>query len=188
MSDGARRRRAALVDRDGTIIADAHYLADPERVTLLPGAAEAIRLLASAGVPTIVCSNQSGIARGLVSLVQYRAVRLRVAELLEAEGAALLDSFVCPHHEQFTGPCECRKPGTLMFERAAAVHGLDLTRSLFAGDKYRDVAPATRFGAPAYLVRSPDTPAEHEARARADGAEVVDSLLDAARHFLARPA
>ena len=167
---------------------DAHYLADPERVALLPGAAEAIRLLAAHGVPTVVCSNQSGIARGLVSLEQYRAVRLRVAELLEAEGAALLDSFVCPHHEQFTGPCACRKPGTLMFERAAAVHGIDLARSLFAGDKHRDVAPAARFAAPAYLVRSPDTPEEHVARARAEGVDVVDSLLDAARRFLERPA
>jgi len=186
VADG-RRRRAALLDRDGTIVVDEHYLADPDRVALLPGAADAIRLLARAGVPSVVCSNQSGIARGLVTLEQYRAVRLRVLALLEAAGATLLDSFVCPHHEQFTGPCECRKPGTLMFERAAAVHGLDLSESMFAGDKHRDVAPAVRYGAPAYLVRSPDTPEEHVARARAQSAEVVDSLLDAARHFLARP-
>src|SRR6478672_1643259 len=73
------RRRAALLDRDGTIIVDAHYLADPDRVVLLPGAAEAIRLLADAGIPSIVISNQSGLARGLVSLEQYHAVRLRVA-------------------------------------------------------------------------------------------------------------
>ena len=185
MADGRRLRPAALLDRDGTIIVDAHYIADPGQVALLPGAADAIRLLAAAGVPAIVCSNQSGIARGLVSLEQYRAVRLRVAELLEAEGASLLDSFVCPHHEQFTGPCACRKPGTLMFERAAALHSLDLRRSLFAGDKHRDVAPAARFGARAILVRSPDTPDDQVSRARADGADVVDSLLDAARRFLA---
>lgn len=187
MADARRRRRAALLDRDGTIIVDAHYLADPDRVALLPGAAEAIRLLGAAGVPAIACSNQSGIARGLVSLEQYHAVRLRIDALLEAEGAALLDSFVCPHHEQFTGPCACRKPGTLMFERAAAVHALDLGRSLFAGDKYRDITPAARFGARAYLVRSPDTPDDHVTRARAEGTEVVDSLLDAARRFLAPP-
>jgi len=182
----ARRRRAALLDRDGTIIVDAHYLADPDAVALLPGAAEAIRLLANAGVPSVICSNQSGIARGLVTLEQYRAVRLRVASLLEAEGAALLDSFVCPHHEQFTGPCACRKPGTLMFEHAANVHGLDLSRSMFAGDKHRDVVPAAVFGAAGYLVRSADTPEEHVARAHAEGVEVVDSLLHAARRFLER--
>jgi D-glycero-D-manno-heptose 1,7-bisphosphate phosphatase len=185
VADG-RRRRAALLDRDGTIINDEHYLGDPDRVALLPGAAEAILLLARAGVPSIVCSNQSGIARGLVTLEQYRAVRLRVGELLEAAGATLLDSFVCPHHEQFTGPCACRKPGTLLFERAAALHDLDLSRSMFAGDKHRDVSPAVHFGAPAYLVRSPDTPEEHVSRALAEGAEVVDSLRDAARHYLER--
>jgi D-glycero-D-manno-heptose 1,7-bisphosphate phosphatase len=185
VADG-RGRRAALLDRDGTLIVDEHYLADPDRVALLPGAADAIGLLARAGVPSIVCSNQSGIARGLVTLEQYRAVRVRVGELLAAAGVTLLDTFVCPHHEQFTGPCACRKPGTLLFERAASVHGLDLSRSMFAGDKHRDVAPAMRFDAPAYLVRSPDTPEEHVTRASAEGAEVVDSLLEAARRYLER--
>ena len=181
-----RGRRAALLDRDGTIIVDEHYLADPDRIALLPGAAEAIGVLARAGVPSIVCSNQSGIARGLVTLEQYHAVRVRVGQLLEEAGVTLLDSFVCPHHEQFTGPCACRKPGTLLFERAATLHGLDLSQSMFAGDKHRDIAPAVHFGAPAYLVRSPDTPEDHVTRARADGAEVVDSLLDAARRYLER--
>lgn len=181
-----RRRAAALLDRDGTIIADEHYLADPDRVTLLPGAAEAIRMLAAAGVPTLVCSNQSGIARGIVSLEQHRAVRLRVARVLEDEGASLLDSFFCPHHEDFTGPCPCRKPGTLMFEQAAALHQLDLSRSLFVGDKLRDVSPAAAFGGAGYLVRSSDTPPDDVARAERDGHVVVESLLDAARHFLTR--
>ena len=65
-------------------------------------------------------------------------------------------SFVCPHHEQFTGPCACRKPGTLLFERAATLHGLDLSRSMFVGDKHRDVAPAVhvrRAGVPGALAR-----------------------------------
>ncbi|HEV7992488.1 MAG TPA: HAD-IIIA family hydrolase [Gemmatimonadaceae bacterium] len=181
-----RRRAAALLDRDGTIISDEHYLAEPDRVALLPGAAEAIRALAGAGIPSVVCSNQSGIARGIVSLEQYRAVRLRLTRLLEDEGAALLDTFVCPHHEDFTGPCACRKPGTLMFEQAAALHALDLSRSLFVGDKHRDVAPAATFGAAGYLVRSPDTPSADVERAAQDGHVVVGSLLEAARLFLAR--
>jgi D-glycero-D-manno-heptose 1,7-bisphosphate phosphatase len=180
------QRRAALLDRDGTIIVDAHYLADPARVELLPGAAAAIRRLAAAGIPSIVCSNQSGIARGLVSLERYHAVRLRVAELLQSEGASLLDTFICPHHERFTGPCVCRKPGVLLFEQAAAVHGVDLARSLFAGDKYRDVAPAARYGARAVLVRSPETPADDVTRATVEGTPVVGSLLEAVEQFLER--
>jgi D-glycero-D-manno-heptose 1,7-bisphosphate phosphatase len=181
-----RLRRAALLDRDGTIIVDDHYIADPERVTLLPAAAEAIRLLAIAGIPSVICSNQSGIARGLISLEQYRAVRLKTAALLEAHGAFLLDSFVCPHHEDFTGPCACRKPGTLLFEQAAAVHGLDLARSLFCGDKYRDVAPAIRFGTTGFLIRSEATPPSDLDRATADGHAVVGSLFEAAGAFLAQ--
>jgi histidinol-phosphate phosphatase family protein len=180
------RRRAALLDRDGTIIVDAHYLADPDRVVLLPGAAEAIRLLADAGVPSVVCTNQSGIARGLVSLEQYRAVRLRMAALLQNEGAALLDTFICPHHPDFDGPCPCRKPGVLLFEQAAAVHGLDLHHSLFVGDKYRDVAPAAQYGAPGFLIRGADTPEEDVTRATAANAPVVGSLLEAAKQFLER--
>ncbi|MEO6526802.1 MAG: HAD-IIIA family hydrolase [Gemmatimonadaceae bacterium] len=180
----SRLRRAALLDRDGTIVVDRHYLADPDLVELLPGAAEAIRLLASRGVPSVVCSNQSGVARGLISLEQLRAVRLRTAALLEAEGAYLLDSFVCPHHEDFTGPCECRKPGTLLFRQAAALHGFDLSRSAFIGDKHRDVSPAADWRAAGYLVRSPDTPTDEVERAERSGFRVVDSLLDASRHFL----
>jgi D-glycero-D-manno-heptose 1,7-bisphosphate phosphatase len=182
---GSRLRPAALLDRDGTIIVDRHYISDPSQVTLLAGAAEAIRLLAAAGVPTVVCTNQSGIARGLVSLEQYRAVRVAMDGLLEAEGARLIDSFVCPHHPDFTGPCECRKPGTLLFRQAAALHGLDLSRSLFAGDKYRDVGPASAFGGAGYLIRSDVTPVSDVERTEAQGAAVVGSLLEAARSYLA---
>lgn len=182
------RRRAALLDRDGTIIVDAHYLADPDRVALLPGAAEAIRLLANAGIPSVVCSNQSGIARGLVTLEQYHAVRLRVAALLQDEGAELLDTFICPHHEAFTGQCACRKPNVQLFEQAASVHGLDLAQSLFVGDKYRDVAPASRYGAAGILVQSVDTPDDDVTRTKAAGAPVVASLLEAVKQFLERPA
>jgi D-glycero-D-manno-heptose 1,7-bisphosphate phosphatase len=180
------RRRAALLDRDGTIIVDAHFLSDPGRVALLPGAAEAIRLLANAGVPSVVCTNQSGIARGLVTLEQYRAVRLRVAELLRNEGAELLDTFICPHHPDYDGPCPCRKPSVLLFQQAAALHGLDLHRSMFVGDKYRDVAPATQYHASSFLIRGPETPDEDVTRATAANASVVASLLDATKQFLER--
>ncbi|MEP6992580.1 MAG: HAD-IIIA family hydrolase, partial [bacterium] len=90
-----RSRKAALLDRDGTIIVDRVYTRDPADVVLLPGAAEALRRLAAAGYPAIVITNQSGIARGLISLSDYHAVRQRLDELLAAEGASLLDTFTC---------------------------------------------------------------------------------------------
>lgn len=172
------RPQAALLDRDGTIIVDYHYLNDPAQVELLPGAAEAIRRLASVGIPSIVCTNQSGIARGSISLEQYRAVRLRMEELLRAEGASLLDTFSCPHHPDVTGPCPCRKPLTGLYERAAALHHLDLSRCLYAGDRYRDVAACTIYGARGLFVESRVSEIVDRDRALAEGMSVASSLLE----------
>lgn len=178
------RPQAALLDRDGTIIGDHHYLNEPANVELLPGAAEAIRRLAQAGIPSIVCTNQSGIARGTISLEQYRAVRLRVAELLAAHDAVLLDTFSCPHHPDITGPCPCRKPATGLYERAAARHRLDLSRCLYAGDRYRDVAACTVFAGRGVFVESRVSVPDDRARAVAEGMTAAPSLLDGIRPFL----
>jgi D-glycero-D-manno-heptose 1,7-bisphosphate phosphatase len=178
------RPQAALLDRDGTLIFDYHYLNDPAHVELLPGAAEAIRRLASAGIPSIVCTNQSGIARGTISLEQYRAVRLRMEELLAAEGAALLDTFSCPHHPDITGPCPCRKPATGLYERAAALYKLDLSRCLYAGDRYRDVAACTVFRGRGIFVESRVSLPEDRDRAVAEGMSAAPSLLDGIRPIL----
>lgn len=181
----ARGVQAAMLDRDGTIVLDTDYLRDPATVQLLPGAAAAIRRLSAAGIPSVVCTNQSGIARGIISLEQYRAVRLRIDELLLAEGASLLDSFACPHHPDLTGPCACRKPGTGLYERAAAAYGFDLARCVFIGDKLRDVAPAVPFGARAWLVRSTVTPDADVQQATALGATITGSLAEAVDQLLA---
>lgn len=177
-----------MLDRDGTIVVDTNYLRDPNIVELLPGAAAAIRRLSSAGIPSIVCTNQSGIARGVISLAQYRAVRRRIDELLAAEGATLLDSFACPHHPEITGTCYCRKPGTGLYERAAAVHGFELSRCVFIGDKARDIEPARPFGARAWLVRSSVTPIADVDLAQGRGVPVVSSLAAAVDAVLQPPA
>jgi D-glycero-D-manno-heptose 1,7-bisphosphate phosphatase len=178
-------RRAALLDRDGTIIHDRTYTNNPDDVALLPGAADAIRELAAAGFPSIVITNQSGISRGFISLAQYHAVRQRLDELLAAEGAVLVDTFTCPHHPTVNGPCACRKPGTELYERAAAVHDLDLSRCLYAGDKSRDVIPAQAFGARAVLVTSDNTASEDIAHATESNLPVVPTLRDAVALLLA---
>lgn len=178
------RPQAALLDRDGTIIVDYHYLRDPADVELLPGAAEAIRRLAAAGIPSIVCTNQSGIARGTISLEAYRAVRLRLEALLAADGAALLDTLSCPHHPDITGPCPCRKPATGLYERAAALYKLDLSRCLYAGDRYRDVAACTVFRGQGIFVESRVSLPEDRERAVAEGMSVAPSLLDGIRPVL----
>ena len=178
------RPQAAFLDRDGTIIVDHHYLNDPAGVELLPGAAEAIRRLAAMGIPSIVCTNQSGIARGTISLTQYRAVRLRMEALLAAEGASLLDTLSCPHHPDVTGPCACRKPETGLYERAASLHHLDLARCLYAGDRYRDVAACTVFHGRGVFVESRVSHPDDRARAEAEGMSVARSLLEGVRPYL----
>lgn len=178
---------AAMLDRDGTIVLDTNYLRDPDGVTLLPGAAAAIRRLMAAGIPAVVCTNQSGIARGIISLEQYRGVRRRIDELLLDEGATLLDSFCCPHHPDLTGPCACRKPGIALYERAAAAYGFRLARCAFIGDKARDVEPARIAGGRAWLVRSSVTTGSDLDAARAIGAPIVDSLAQAVDQLLTTP-
>lgn len=173
-----------MLDRDGTIVLDTNYLRDPEIVELLPGAAEAIRRLAARGIPVVVITNQSGIARGIISLEEYRAVRLRIEDLLRAQGATVLDSYCCPHHPDVDGPCGCRKPGTELYERAARAHRLDLAKCVFIGDKARDIAPAGNFGARAWLVRSNRTGDADLASAESAGAPIVASLLDAVNDLL----
>ncbi len=145
-------RSAVFLDRDGTIIEDSGYVATPDAVQLLPGAAEAIGRLNRAGVPTIVVTNQSGIARGILDETAYVATARRLDELLAAGGARLDAHYHCPHHPDYTGPCECRKPGPLLYQRAAADYGLHLARSWWVGDRMRDVLPAERFGGQGVLI------------------------------------
>lgn len=179
VSAQSRRRPAAFLDRDGTIIKDANYVRDPADVELLPGAAEAVRRLNDRGIPVIVVTNQSGIARGWLTTGDYEAVRGRVDELLAAAGARVETTYMCPHHPDITGVCDCRKPGTALYARAVADHDLDASRSLFCGDRWRDVAPSGVLGGLAVLLDVPSTPADDRERARMDGITTAPSLAAA---------
>ena len=180
------RRGGAFLDRDGTIIEDAEYIERADDVTLLPGAAAAIRALNDAGVPVIVVSNQSGIGRGYFTHADYERVQARVAELLAISGARIDAVYICPHAPAADGgaTCECRKPGTLLFRTAAGEHGLDLARSWCVGDRWRDVAPARELGARAILVPSAVTPPDDLARARTERVEVSTTLAAAAERIV----
>ncbi len=145
-------RPAVFLDRDGTLIEDRHYLRDPDQVHLLPGAADAVRRLNVAAIPAVVVTNQSGIARGLLTETDYAATARRLDELLAATGARLDGHYHCPHLPDLTGPCDCRKPGPLLYERAARDLDLDLAASWWVGDRERDLGAADRFGGRAILL------------------------------------
>ena len=183
MSDGARR--AVFLDRDGTIVDDPGFLHEPDKVRLLPGAAQAIRRLNDAGWLVVTVSNQSGIARGLYDAAAYHTVQRRLVELLAAHGARIDGAYYCPHHPAFTGPCECRKPGVKLFRDARTAHGLDFARSYWIGDRLSDVEPARTLAGPggrwrgrAFLVET-GRGTVHAGKARAQGVPVVSDLAAA---------
>ena len=143
---------AAFLDRDGTINVKApegEYIERPSEVTLLPGAAEAIRSLNDAGIPVVVVTNQRGIALGRMTEEDLADVHARLSALLAAEGARIDALYHCPHDK---GVCDCRKPGTALLERAAAEHGIDLARSVLIGDSESDVEAGRRVGARTVLL------------------------------------
>jgi histidinol-phosphate phosphatase family protein len=165
---------AVLLDRDGTIVVDVPYNADPDRVRPMPGARDALDRLRAAGVRLAVVSNQSGIARGLLTERDVAAVNRRVEELLGPLGPW----FVCPH-----GPddgCDCRKPAPGLVLEAARRLGVEPERCAVVGDIGADVEAARAVGARGMLVPTPRTrPEEVDAapeRAR-DLEEAVDLLL-----------
>lgn len=136
-------RPALFLDRDGTLIVDTGYPRDPDAVVLLDGAAAALRAL-PAEVALVIVSNQSGLARGLITPAEAAAVAARVEERFAAEGVRFAGVYTCPH-----GPddsCRCRKPEPGMLLDAAAELGLDLARSIIVGDKPSDLEAGARAG------------------------------------------
>ncbi|MDZ7779423.1 MAG: HAD family hydrolase [Gemmatimonadota bacterium] len=175
----ASARPAVFLDRDGTLIRERSYLADPDDVELVPGAIEALHALREAGWPYVIVTNQSGIARGLYSEAAYRAVADRLQSVLEDAGVPPAATRYCPHHPDHTGPCDCRKPATGMYRRAAAEANLSLAGSYYVGDKLTDVLPARSLGGRGVLVRT-GYGAEQETEAP-PGVVVVHDLASAVR-------
>jgi HAD superfamily hydrolase (TIGR01662 family) len=165
---------AVLFDRDGTLIHDRPYNGEPALVEPLPGAVAAVARVRQAGLRVGLISNQSGVARGLITAEQVEAVNARVAELFGAFDIVLY----CPH-----GPldgCACRKPEPGMVRWAAAGLGMATHRVVVVGDIGTDVEAAQRADATGILVPTDRTrPAEVAAApvlAR-DLTEAVDLVL-----------
>lgn len=152
-------RPVVFVDRDGTLIEERGYLAEPDGVRLLAGAASALARLREAGWAVVVLSNQSGVARGYFGLAAVERVHRRLRELLAEAGATIDGIYYCPHlpaaaGSPFGGVCLCRKPYPGMAIEAASVLDLDLARAMVVGDKHDDMGLANQLGVPGVLVRT----------------------------------
>lgn len=186
-------RAAVFLDRDGTLIDELGYLADPDGVHLYPGAARAVRRLNEAEVPVVLFTNQSGVARGYFSEETLGRIHARLAELLAAKGAHLDLVLYSPYHpeigrERYRRATNCRKPGPGMILEARKRLGLDLARSWVVGDSDRDLESGRRAHVGGLLLVRTGKGADLEARGDAaalDDARIVDDLPAAVELILA---
>lgn len=176
MSSGGRPR-AVLLDRDGTLVVDVPHNGDPSKVTPVAGARAALDRLRAARIHLAVVSNQSGVARGLISPEQVETVNRRVEELLGPLGPVLW----CPHGPQ--DGCACRKPGPELIVRAADALGVLVSECAVIGDTGADVRAALVAGARAILVPTDVTLADEVASAP----EVARTLGEAVSVVLSEP-
>ncbi|MBI1802289.1 MAG: HAD family hydrolase [Chloroflexi bacterium] len=143
---------AVFLDRDGTMNVEVNDLRTPDGLQLIAGAAEAIARLKAAGYAVVVVTNQSGVARGYMTLTTLDAIHRRLAEELARHGTAVDGIYTCVHHPDEN--CPCRKPRTSLFHQAAQVHDIDFTQSVMIGDKDTDLLAAMNLQMPAILVRT----------------------------------
>lgn len=178
-------RRAVFADRDGTIIEDRHYIADPADVALIPGSPEALIRLRALGFSLVVVTNQSGIGRGLYTLADYRRVAAETDRQLDRSGLVVDATYFCTDAPGGDPETTCRKPSPVLYRRAAQDLGLDLAGSYYVGDKLSDVLPAAALGGTGILVRTGHGAAEEEKAGKGDGRGgdwlVADNLASAAQ-------
>ncbi|MEA2400576.1 MAG: D-glycero-D-manno-heptose 1,7-bisphosphate phosphatase [Thermoleophilaceae bacterium] len=168
---------AVFLDRDGVVnrkAPEGDYVTSWTRFEFLPGALEGLRLLAEAGPPVVLATNQRGIARGRMSEADLTDIHERMTAAVAAAGGRIDAIYHCPHE----GGCDCRKPGTGLFERAARDLGIELSASAVIGDRASDMEAAARIGALRLLVGDSEEqmpPVDHVAQ---DLPAAVRWLLD----------
>jgi D-glycero-D-manno-heptose 1,7-bisphosphate phosphatase len=180
---------AVFLDRDGTINEEGGYINHVDRLKLIDGAAEAVALLGSHGLKTIVVTNQAGVARGYYPAEHLPKLHDRLRELLKEGGAELDAIYYCPHHPDVGEPpfrkdCDCRKPRLGMIRSAEREHGVDAARSYMVGDKISDVEFGRKAGCKSILVLTGYGKGEleyHRDKLSGEPDYIADDLLDAAK-------
>ena len=175
--------RAAFLDRDGTINVDVDYLSRVEDVRLLPGAAEAVRRLGEAGLLRVIISNQSAVARGMITEETLEALNGEIARQLGEHDAGIDAVYCCPHLPDgavaaYARECDCRKPKPGLFTRAARDLDIDIAASFCVGDSERDLIAAQAAGCGTLILIANERPDGTIADA------VVPGLLEAVEWVL----
>ncbi len=153
------QHKAVFLDRDGTMIEDVGYLDRLERLSLFPYTIDAVRLLNASGYKVVVVTSQNGVANGILTEEFLAETHAHMSKLFAAAGGRVEGYYYCPHSpnapvERYRTDCECRKPKPGMILAAARDHGLDLSRSIVIGDRWRDVEMGLAAGTKAILVET----------------------------------
>ena len=146
------QNKAIFLDRDGVINKEVNYLSDPKNFEVIEGSIKALKILKQKKFLLIIITNQAGIARGLFSEETLKAIHHKMIKILEQDNIKLDDIFYCPHHPEFTGPCDCRKPKPGMILEAQSKHNIDLTKSYMVGDTLNDIQTGRSAGCRTVLV------------------------------------
>jgi len=146
--------RAIFLDRDGVINDNScgYYIFEVDQFVLNEGIIESLKTFADYGFLLIIISNQSGIARGLFSKTDCELIHRHMKKILSQQGILITEIYYCPHHPD-TGNCLCRKPGSLLFEKAIARFHIDNGQSWMIGDSERDVTAAEKVGLKTILIK-----------------------------------
>jgi len=159
--------KAVFLDRDNTLIEDPGYINDPGQVELLPAVADALIQLRKSGYKLVVVSNQSAVARGIVTEDVLAEIHQRMLDLLRSENAYIDRIYYCPYHpegviKKYTKASDMRKPNAGMLLLAAKEMDIDLEKSWIVGDAYRDIAAGKKAGCRTILINSPAHPPERK--------------------------
>ena len=147
-----KQRRYVVLDRDGTIIVERHYLSDPRQVELVPGAITGLRQLNEMGLGLVIITNQSGVGRGFLDEVRLQAIHKRLCELLETGKVNIDGIYFCPHLPETN--CECRKPKPGLLNLASKELNFNPRSCFVIGDKACDIEMGQWVGATTILVRT----------------------------------
>ena len=151
---------AVFLDRDGVLIEDVHLLSTPESICVRDDAPQALVKIRNAGFRLIVVSNQTVVARGILTEPEMKLLHRQVEEALQDNGAPALDGFYyCPHHpratvQDYRVDCDCRKPRAGLLLRAAAEHDIHPVRSFMIGDRITDIIAGSSAGCRTVLVET----------------------------------
>lgn len=147
--------KAIFLDRDGVLNEEiGNYVCSIEEFTILPGVAGALKAFTEKGYRLIIITNQGGLAKKLYTLSELDRMHEYLRSEMERSGVYFDEIYYCPHHPDYNGKCLCRKPGSVMVEKALARFDIDPARSYFIGDRDRDVQAAEAAGVKGILVES----------------------------------